>query len=298
MVAASSVAVKCSRHTAGLCFAAPCWPEIARGGGGPKTRLWGIGHGVAEINCLRRPRFAETEEMGESELRSRRSGDQACRVVRVGTGGGLLCVEFSASRIVLLTARLLDAGSRLVAAQSFALASVRRAVKKMVVALFVAFMCMVFSVPCDARTYSAGELLSLASIENPMIMAAPHLLPLPVHLHGDAEHPRAGVLDQGQGQGAATAVGVRFEALEQRLEEPSASTGQQPQQQSPSSRAKANIDEHFSHFVHAERERGEEGWAETQQEEPQGCSPIMTLPRSTHRSSSTLQAATGVPLDR
>jgi hypothetical protein len=303
LVAASSVAgsmpVKSSRHAAGFCFAAPSWPEIARGGGAPMTRLRGIGHGVSELTGPRRPRLAQTEEMqAVRESRSRRCGDHAYRAVRVGTGGGLLCAEFSASRIVLLAARLLDAGSRLVAAQSFALASVRRAVKKMVLVLFVAFMCMVVSVPCDARTYSwAGEHLSLASIENPIMMSAPHLLPLPVNLHGEAEHPRAGILDQGQCQGAATAGGVSFEELEQRLEERRASTGQQPQQQSPSSRAKANSDEHFSYFAQAERERGEEGWTGTQQEAPEGCSPIMTLTRSTHRSSSALQAATGVPFD-
>jgi hypothetical protein len=315
LVAASSVAgsmpVKCSRHAAGLCFAVPSWPEIARGGGGPMTRLRGIGHGVSELTGPQRPRLAETEEMqAVRESRSRRCGDHACRAVRVGAAGGLLCAEFSASRIVLLAARLLDAGSRLVAAQSFALASVRRAVKKMVLVMFVAFMCMVASVQCDSRTYSwAGEHLSLASIENPMMMAAPHLLPLPVHLHGDADNPRAGVTDQGQRQGAATAGGVSSEELEQRLEERRVSTGQQPEQQSPSSRAKANsdelssraffsLDEHSSHFAQEEQERGEEGWAETQLEAPEGCAPIMTLTRSTHRSSSsTLQAATGVPFD-
>jgi hypothetical protein len=178
-------------------------------------------------------------------------------------------------------------------------------VKKLVLVLFVALMCMVSSVPCDSRTYSwAGEHLSLASIENPMMMAAPHLLPLPlpVHLHGDAEHPRAGVvdgdaehpragvLDEGQRQGAATAGVERFE-------ESRASTEQQPQQPSPSSRAKANSDKYFSHFAQAGREQGEEGLAEAQQEAFEGCSHIMASTRSTHRSSSTLQANTGVPFD-
>ena len=285
----------------GLCFAAPSWPAIARGGGGPMPRLRGIGPGVVELTGPRRPRLAETEEMQAiRESRTRRCGDKACRAVRVGTRAGLLCAEFSAS-IIVLAARLLDAGSRLVAAQSFALASVRRAVKKMVLVLFVALVC----IPGDARTYSwAGEHLSLASIENPMMMAAPHLLPLPlpVHLHGDAEHPpagvvdgdaehpRAGVLDEGQRQGAATAGVERFE-------ESRASTEQQPQQPSPSSRAKANSDKYFSHFAQAGRERGEEGLAEAQQEAFEGCSHIMASTRSTHRSSSTLQANTGVPFD-
>jgi hypothetical protein len=40
---------------------------------------------------------------------------------------------------------------------------------KSAIALFAALMCMVVSVPCDARTYTwAAEQLSMASIENPM----------------------------------------------------------------------------------------------------------------------------------